>query len=170
MTPHPDGPELDSPGDKSSLPGSPGGPPGSPGELLRSPVLQTVSRAAVPVTIIVSLIIFNQGHNLPGGGFIGGVLAAAAGAMHLMAFGVEGAARWNWWKLSVLGLLISIMTGTVPFLLGEAFMNHTELHPHLPLIGSFHVPTAAFYDAGVYLIVVGMLMTIFVELGLENRE
>ncbi len=140
-------------------------PASEPTELLRSPVLQTVARAAVPVTLLVSLIIFNQGHNLPGGGFIAGVLAAAAGAMYLMAFGVARAARYRWWKLSIFGLLISITTGTVPFLLGKTFMDQSELH-----LGSFHLPTAAFYDAGVYLIVVGMLMTMFVELGLEEHE
>ena len=56
-----------------------------------SPILRTVARIAVPITVLVSLVIFYQGHNLPGGGFIAGVLVAAAGAMHLLAFGIEKA-------------------------------------------------------------------------------
>lgn len=135
---------------------------------LGSPILRTVARIAVPATVVASVAIFLQGHNLPGGGFIAGVLAAAAGAMHLLAFGLERAAKVRWWRISVTGLLISLMTGTVPLLTGKAFMDHTILHFHLPLLGETHLPTATFFDLGVYLIVLGTLMTVFVELGLEE--
>ena len=134
-----------------------------------SPILRTVVRFAAPITIIVSLVIFFQGHNQPGGGFIAGVLAAAAGAMYLLGFGLEGASRWAWWKISVTGLLISILTGTVPLLLGRSFMDHTVWERHLPLIGYIHFSSATFFDVGVYLIVFGTLMTILVELGQEGR-
>jgi len=68
-----------------------------------TPILRTVARFAVPLTAGVSVIIFLQGHNLPGGGFIAGVMAAGAGAMYLLAFGVAKAARIRWWKVSVVG-------------------------------------------------------------------
>ena len=77
------------------------------------PILRTVARFAVPLTVWVSLVIFMQGHNLPGGGFIAGVMAAAAGAMYLLAFGPARAARYRWWKVSVFGLLVSVTTGAV---------------------------------------------------------
>lgn len=137
--------------------------------MIDSPVLRTVARLAVPLTVLVSILIFLQGHNLPGGGFIAGVLAGAAGAMYLLAFGIDKAARFPWWKMSVLGLLASVGTGTTSFLLGYTFMDHTILHFHLPLVGLYELPTATFFDLGVYLIVLGTLMTIFVELGLEGR-
>ena len=133
-----------------------------------SPVLRTVARIAVPLTVIVSFVIFFQGHDLPGGGFIGGVLAAAAGAMHLLGFGIEGARRFPWWRVSVLGLLCSIASGAVPFFQGWTFMDHGVLDFHVPLLGAVHLPTATFFDLGVYLIVLGTLMTIFIELGLEE--
>jgi multisubunit Na+/H+ antiporter MnhB subunit len=136
---------------------------------LGSPILRTVARVAVPATVAASVAIFLQGHNLPGGGFIAGVLAAAAGAMHLLAFGLERAAKVRWWRISVTGLLVSLMTGTVPLLTGKSFMDHTILHFHLPFLGETHLPTATFFDLGVYLIVLGALMTVFVELGLEER-
>lgn len=129
-----------------------------------SPILRTVARFALPLSLVVSAIIFMQGHNLPGGGFIAGVLGAAGAAIYLLAFGVERAARIQWWKFAVVGLCISLLTGTVPALLGYGFMNHTIWH-----IGSYHLPTATFFDLGVYLIVLGTLMTIFVELGMEDR-
>ena len=134
-----------------------------------TPILRTVARFAVPLTIWVSLIIFMQGHNLPGGGFIAGVMAGAAGAMHLLAFGPSQASRVPWWKVSVLGLLTSVLTGTFPFLRGWAYMDDTIWQLHLPVIGEYELPTATFFDLGVYLICVGTLMTIFVELAQEGR-
>ena len=98
---------------------------------ITSPILRTVARFAVPLTLAMSLVIFYQGHNLPGGGFIAGVLGAVAGAMYLMAFGVEKAARFKWWKMSVVGLLIAVAKGTASLLTGDGFMNHTAYH--LPL-------------------------------------
>ena len=130
-----------------------------------SPVLRTVARFAVPITVVVSIVIFFQGHNMPGGGFIAGVQLAAAGAMYLLVFGTARARQIAWWKFSVVGLLISLLTGAVPMAFGSAFMDHTvwELPAHQ------HLPTATFFDMGVYLIVFGTLMTIFVELAQEGR-
>jgi len=133
------------------------------------PILRTVARFAVPLTVWVSIVIFMQGHNLPGGGFVAGVMAGAAGAMYLLAFGAAGAAQYRWWKVSVTGLLISVTTGTVPFLLGRPYMQHSIWHFDLPVIGLYELPTATFFDLGVYLIVLGTLMTIFVELAQEGR-
>lgn len=133
------------------------------------PILPTVARIAVPLTVWVSLVIFLQGHNLPGGGFIAGVMAAAAGAMYLLAFGTAKAARLRWWKVSVFGLLVSVTTGTVPFLMGRPYMQHAIWHFDLPVIGPYELPTATFFDLGVYLIVLGTIMTIFVELAQEGR-
>ena len=133
------------------------------------PILRTVARFAVPLTAWVSFVIFMQGHNLPGGGFVAGVMAGAAGAMYLLAFGAAGAAQYRWWKVSVTGLLISVTTGTVPFLLGRPYMQHSIWHFDLPVIGLYELPTATFFDLGVYLIVLGTLMTIFVELAQEGR-
>lgn len=137
--------------------------------MIDSPVLRTATRFAAPITVVISLVIFWQGHNLPGGGFIAGVMAASAGAMHLLAFGLAGAARVPWWRISVVGLLIAVLTGTVPLLRGFTYMDHGVLDLHVPLLGHLHVPTATFFDLGVYLIVLGTLMTIFVELGLEEH-
>ena len=137
--------------------------------MIDSPVLRTATRFAVPITVGISLLIFWQGHDLPGGGFIAGVMAASAGAMYLLAFGVRAAGRVPWWRVSVTGLLISVVTGAVPLLRGFTFMDHGILDMHVPLLGHLHVPTATFFDLGVYLIVLGTLMTIFVELGLEEH-
>ncbi len=128
-----------------------------------SPILRTVARFAVPITLVVSLIIFFQGHNKPGGGFIAGVLVAAAGAVYLLAWGPSRAARIVWWKIAVVGLLISLLSGTIPMLYDKTFMDHAMWN-----IGDFHLPTATFFDLGVYLIVFGTLMTIFVELANEE--
>jgi multisubunit Na+/H+ antiporter MnhB subunit len=129
-----------------------------------SPVLKTVAKLAVPLTVMVSIVVFFQGHNMPGGGFIAGVQIAAAGAMYLLAFGADRAKHIAWWKFSIVGLLIALLTGLAPMLFGNSFMDHTVLT--VPII--HHLPTATFFDVGVYLVVFGTLMTIFVELAQEG--
>lgn len=130
-----------------------------------SPILRVIARYALPLSLLVAIRIFFQGHDLPGGGFIAGVLLSAAGAIYLLAFGTGRAARFAWWRLSVVGLLISVMTGTVPLLRGEAYMDNKILD-----LGLVHLPSATFFDFGVMLIVLGTLMTIFIELALERRR
>lgn len=129
-----------------------------------TPILHVVARFAVPFTVLVAIRIFFQGHDLPGGGFIAGVLFAAAGAMAFLAFGLGWAARVAWWRVSASGLLVSVSTGIAPMLGGQAYLDNTILH-----LGSFHLPTATFFDLGVAMIVFGTLMTIFVELAQERR-
>ena len=129
-----------------------------------SPIIRTIARFAGPLSLLVALRIFFQGHDLPGGGFIAGVLLAAAGAIHMLAFGTRRAAAVSWWRIGVLGLLVSVLTGTVPLLRGRPYMDNVILH-----LWSYHLPTATFFDLGVMLIVLGTLMTIFVELSLERR-
>jgi multicomponent Na+:H+ antiporter subunit B len=130
----------------------------------QSPIIRVIAWFAVPLSCLVAVRIFFQGHDLPGGGFIAGVLLAAAGAMYLLAFGIRRAARVPWWRIGVVGLLVSVLTGTVPLLLGKAYMDNTVLD-----LGAYHLPTATFFDLGVMLIVLGTLMTIFVELAMERR-
>lgn len=132
------------------------------------PILRTVARFGIPLTVGVSIVIFLQGHNLPGGGFIAGVMTAAAGGMYLLAFGSARPARFPWWKLAICGLLVSVGTGTVPFLLGRPYMQNTVWHFPVPLLGELELPTATFFDLGVYLIVLGTIMTIFVEMAQEE--
>jgi len=177
-----------------------------------SPILGSVARLAVPLTFYVALIIFFQGHNKPGGGFIAGVLAVAASGISLLAFGVHRpfrfawwivpvlgvaiypisgycavaitlvvgtlmyfsiggrtVANYPWWRMACVGLLISITTGIVPMFGGYAFMDHAVWHTHLPVLGDDHLPTATFFDLGVFLIVMGTLTGIFVELGQEGE-
>jgi multisubunit Na+/H+ antiporter MnhB subunit len=130
----------------------------------QSPILHVIARFALPFSLLVAVRIFLQGHDQPGGGFIAGVLLAAAGAIYLLAFGVGRARRVAWWRLAVVGLCVSLLTGMVPLLRGKAFMDNHILH-----LGSYHLPTATFFDLGVMLIVLGVLMTIFVELSQERR-
>lgn len=134
-----------------------------------NPILRTVARFALPLTIWVSIVIFMQGHNLPGGGFVAGVMVAAAGAVYLIGFGIDKVQNFPWWRVSVMGLICSVTTGAVPFFLGNPYMQHTIWYFDLPIIGWYELPTATFFDLGVYLIVLGTLMTIFIELAKEGR-
>jgi multisubunit Na+/H+ antiporter MnhB subunit len=100
----------------------------------QSPILHVIARFALPFSLLVAARIFLQGHDEPGGGFIAGVLLAAAGAIYMLAFGVQRARQVAWWRLAVVGLGISVLTGTVPLLRGHAFMDNSILH-----LGSHHL-------------------------------
>jgi multisubunit Na+/H+ antiporter MnhB subunit len=78
----------------------------------QSPILHVIARFALPFSLLVAARIFLQGHDEPGGGFIAGVLLAAAGAIYMLAFGVQRARQVAWWRLAVVGLGISVLRAT----------------------------------------------------------
>jgi multisubunit Na+/H+ antiporter MnhB subunit len=129
-----------------------------------SPILRVIARYATPLSVLVALRIFWQGHDNPGGGFVAGVLLAASGVIWMLAFGIDGAGRVPWWRIAIVGLLIALLDGVAPLLRGDPFLDNVILH-----LGPLHLPTATFFDLGVMLIVLGTLMTIFVELAMERR-
>ena len=145
-------------------------------------ISRTVVRVVVPVIIVTSVALLLQGHNLPGGGFIGAVLTATAFVLVYVIFGlgylrtdvldidaddrggvVEGY-RW----LFAVGLALAAGTGLVPVLLGLPFLSHAVAFVHhVPLYGELEVASAFAFDLGVYFAVVGALLTVIGEVGAE---
>ncbi|MFB6168977.1 MAG: MnhB domain-containing protein [Haloferacaceae archaeon] len=127
---------------------------------------------------MTAIALLLQGHNLPGGGFIGAVLTAAALVLVYVIFGVEhlvdavgadgprlvGAYR----ALFAFGLAVAVTSALVPMLLGGAFLQQAVVFLHgLPLYGELEVATALAFDLGVYLTVVGALLVVVAEVGNE---
>lgn len=125
-----------------------------------------------------SLFFLFVGHNAPGGGFIGGLVAAAALVLRFLAFGgdsVRQAARVPAPVYLGLGLVIAGVTGTAGLVLGSHFLEsgHTELD--VPLLGHVSVTSSLVFDIGVYLIVVGFALMLLDVMGAdpvppENEE
>lgn len=131
---------------------------------LNSVMLSVAARILLPFALLVSVYIFLRGHNLPGGGFIAGLITSVALVMQYMASGsVETSSKLKleFPKLIGTGVLIAGLTGLGSFVFGSAFLTSTFGHPSLPIIGELPLASAAAFDLGVFLTVVGAtLLTI----------
>lgn len=128
---------------------------------MRSLILSTASRFLLPLLLVFSIFVLLRGHNDPGGGFIGGLVASAAFALYALAFDVEDARRalrTSPRNLIAGGLLLALIGGSFPLLLGESFMTGLQWEPTIPAIGHLSVPLV--FDTGVYLVVMGVVLTI----------
>jgi multicomponent K+:H+ antiporter subunit A len=140
-------------------------------------MLRLAARLILPLALMVSAYIFWRGHNLPGGGFIAGLITAAALVLQYMALGQSAAEamlggdtgrRFTWWIAS--GLAIAGLTGAGALLFGRPFLTSANAHPTLPLLGEMGLATAALFDLGVYITVVGATMLLFATLAAASKE
>ena len=131
-------------------------------------MLATVSRALLPLALLVSAYIFLRGHNLPGGGFIAGLVTAVALILQYIANGVDfmrQRSKLNYqWLISV-GMIIAGATGMGSWLFGYPFLSSWFDYFYLPGIGKFELASAMLFDLGVYLTVIGSTLLILGNLG-----
>jgi len=121
----------------------------------------------LPIIMVVALYLFMRGHNLPGGGFVAGlVLSSALIAQYMLGGTLWMEARFRLRLLYWIGtgLLLALLTGVGAWLFGYPLMTTHTAHWHLPLLGEVHVPTALVFDLGVFVAVVGTTMLILVAL------
>jgi len=108
--------------------------------------------------IIIGLHLFLRGHNAPGGGFIAGLVIAVAALIARMAN--TQLFRMSTRVLVPIGLLVAASTGIVPMLYGLPFLTSRHGETHVPLLGAFEWATASIFDLGVFLVVIGVTLTI----------
>ena len=124
-------------------------------------------RFLLPFMGMVAAYFFMRGHNLPGGGFVAGLIFATAIIMQYMVAGtqwVESRLRMQPYKWIAWGLLTAGATGLGAWLLGYPFLTSHTAHLHLPVLGELHVPSAFMFDLGVFMVVVGATMLILVAI------
>ena len=134
-------------------------------------ILQTSTKITVFIILTFGLYLFFAGHHHPGGGFIGGLVTAAALILVALAFHIEMIRRVvaiDFRKLTAWGLLIALLTGTGSLLFDAPFMSQTFGYFDLPILGETELATALLFDLGVYLAVLGVTMTIILQIG-EDR-
>jgi multicomponent Na+:H+ antiporter subunit B len=132
---------------------------------MSSIILSTTIRLLLPLLLLFSVFLLLRGHNEPGGGFVGGLVAAAAISLYALAEGVEAAHRIlivNPRQLIAGGLLTALGSGIIPLFLGRPFQSGLWLPHSLPVLG--HVGTPLLFDLGVYLLVAGMALLIVLSL------
>ena len=135
-------------------------------------ILATFSRLLLPLALLVAAFILLRGHNLPGGGFIAGLITSAALIVQYLANGVEWTRRKlpaNTHPLIGFGLLIAASTGIASWYFGHPFLTSTFSHLHLPMLGKFELASAMAFDIGVFLVVVGTSLLILINLGLIHQ-
>jgi multicomponent K+:H+ antiporter subunit A len=131
-------------------------------------MLANLSQVILPLALMVSVYIFLRGHNLPGGGFIAGLITAVALILQYIANGEHWTSeRWgvNYHWLAGIGVIIAGLTGVVSMGLGYPFLTSAFDHFHIPLIGEIELASAMIFDLGVYLTVVGATLLILANLG-----
>ena len=129
---------------------------------MTSSILQTAARALMPLLLMFAVFELLRGHNQPGGGFVAGLVVAASFVLYSMAFSVDAARRALLVQPSTLlgtGLLVALVSGLPGVLLGHPFM--TALWTTVA-IGSavLDVGTPLVFDVGVFLAVIGVVLTI----------
>ena len=131
---------------------------------MTSLILRTAARRLMPLLLLFGLFLLLRGHNAPGGGFVGGLVVAAAYALHAFACGVAAARRALLVapsRLIGVGLLLALGSGLLPLLRDRAFLTALWLDP-----GS-GIGTPLLFDLGVFLVVIGVVLTMTVTLAEE---
>ena len=132
-------------------------------------LVNTVTRVVLPLAALVAVFLFLRGHNLPGGGFIAGLVLACA----ILVLRIGGGGRpildpahlpYQPWIAG--GLLAAALTGMGGMVLGFPFLTSTFLHPVLPIVGELPIASAAFFDLGVFMTVVAATMLATISPGL----
>jgi multicomponent Na+:H+ antiporter subunit B len=130
----------------------------------RSPVLRASTKYIAPAMVIFSIYLLLRGHNEPGGGFIGG-LVAAMGAILVHLARIEMPLklyRMTPGVLMIVGLAIAVLSGVPSLIQGDAYLTSVWMGEfNLPAVGKIKVGTPLFFDLGVYLVVAGVVLMLY---------
>jgi len=138
---------------------------------MTSSILQTATRFLLPLLLLFAVFLLLRGHNEPGGGFVGGLVVASAFVLHSIAYGVPASRRALLVDPSTLlgvGLLVAAGSGLPALLFGLPFMTAAWTTVGAgPL--AFAVGTPLVFDLGVFLAVIGVVLTIVFTLSDVSR-
>lgn len=136
----------------------------------RSLIVDTVLDGVFRTALLFSLFLLFAGHNAPGGGFVGGLVAATALVLRYVAGGVAEVDRIVPWSQSTFlgsGLLIAALTGFGGWYWSDTFLASAKVEVDLPVLGTLKATTALPFDIGVYVVVVGLGLAVIRSLGAE---
>ncbi|HRI55637.1 MAG TPA: Na+/H+ antiporter subunit B [Anaerolineae bacterium] len=137
---------------------------------MKSLVLRTSTWLMIPVLLLFSIFLLLRGHNAPGGGFVGGLVAASAVLLQLIATGPVEVRRLIPFDIKLLmpvGLLVAVLSGLPALALGQPFL--TGVWVNLPIGDGLKLGTPAVFDVGVYLVVLGIAVQIILSMAEEEQ-
>lgn len=136
---------------------------------MKSLILQTALRFLIPLMFLLALFLLLRGHNSPGGGFIAGLVAAAAIALFVLSAGTMPARqllRFKPLRIAGTGLFIAMLSGLSALIMGKPFLSGLWFTAEVPILGKAGTPVL--FDAGVFLVVIGITTSIIFAL-VENE-
>ncbi|MFJ6651726.1 Na+/H+ antiporter subunit A [Microbacterium sp. NPDC091313] len=136
----------------------------------RSLILEVIVRVLFHSIIVVSLYLLFAGHNLPGGGFAGGLVAGMALVMRYVAGGryeLGAAAPTDAGRLLGAGMLVAVACAIVPMFFGQEPLTSATFEAEIPVFGHVEFVTSTLFDIGVYLVVIGLVLDVLRSLGAE---
>lgn len=128
---------------------------------MNSIIFRTAANYLLPLLLLFSVFILLRGHYLPGGGFVGGLIASTAFVLHSLSHGLQetrNMLRFHPGYLMPVGLAIAIISGGIPLLMGNDFLTGLWFEEPFPIVGL--VGSALFFDTGVFFVVIGVTLTI----------
>ncbi len=137
---------------------------------MTSIILRTATQYMFPPLILFSVYLLLRGHHYPGGGFVGGLMGGAAFALYSLAFDVATARkllRFDPRDIAAVGLAIALLSGLPALFSGEVFLTGIWWKIPLGHGNYFDLGTPFVFDFGVYLVVLGVLLTLVFALGEE---
>ncbi|CDQ39912.1 MULTISPECIES: Na(+)/H(+) antiporter subunit B [Virgibacillus] len=135
-------------------------------------ILRTTTSLIAFILLGFAVYLLLAGHNSPGGGFVGGLMTSGAILLMNMSYGfdvVKKVLPINFTKLIPIGLAIAVGTGVGSFLFDVPFLSQTFDYFHFPIFGEIELATAMIFDVGVYLTVVGVMMTIILTIANDKK-
>lgn len=124
-------------------------------------MMVVLTRVIMPVVLLVGFYIFLRGHNEPGGGFIAGLIVSIAVVMQYMASGfawTSARLRYPYHGVIGAGVLVAGFTGIGSWFVAQPFLTSAFTYVRIPPFDKFELATAALFDLGVFLAVVGAVM------------
>ena len=124
-------------------------------------MFRVAARLLLPMSMMVGVYLFLRGHNLPGGGFVAGLVFAIGLVMQYIAAGLKwtrARLQVNYHALIGLGVLVATATGVGSWLAGRPFLTSSYGYFHFPPLEEFELATAMLFDLGVFLCVLGAVM------------
>jgi multicomponent Na+:H+ antiporter subunit A len=134
----------------------------------RSIIFEVVTRLLFPVLVVLGVYLLLAGHNNPGGGFAAGMVTGLALMVRYLAGGryeLDEAAPIDAGVLMGTGLFVAAVSGLAPLAFGGAVLQSAQIDVSLWALGQVHLVTSTFFDIGVYLVVVGLVLDLLRALG-----
>ncbi len=138
---------------------------------MNSLILRATSRLLITLLLIFSIVLLLRGHDSPGGGFSGGLVATTAWVLYSLSHGsvsTRKALNFDPQKILGLGLMLSLFSGILPLFFGKPFLTGLWAAGDFGQLGQFEIGTPLVFDIGVYLVILGVSLNII--LAIEEEE